>query len=417
MGGDLGQFLEACGANGPLRLEWDDCEDGRTVCREFGRPAIVIGRSARADLVLDHPLVGRRHAYLQLVEGRLFAIDLGSREGLRWGGVPRGGGWLDRSRPVQVGGTTIRLVEADQDANARPGPGPTSRRYESCRQLPCAVLDFRSPGNERRRLTMDRVLTLVGGSERCHLRLPGPESSRAACGLVLTPIGVWAVDLLSSKGVTVNGVLCRQALLEDGDVLQIGTLAVRLTYRKLATPPRTDPLPQPAAAASPSGSDKRAVGPLPPALIDRPDVLLSPEILGSLFNGADPDTDAASSPFGQALILLIRLLGDMHRDHLTLVREELEQIRKINAEMNATRSALTAPESANRAGTAPAGGQGSAATGGAPAHGDMGLGLEAPHPRTMGPEAIHSLVGERLVAWEHERLSRWQRVIELLVKR
>jgi hypothetical protein len=318
---------------------------------------------------------------------------------------------------VPVGGTTIRLVDGDQVVDARPGPGPTSRRYESSRQLPSAVLDFRGPGDERRRLAMDRVLTLVGGSERCHLRLPGPGSSRIVCGLVLTPIGVWAVDLLSSKGVAINGVICRQALMEDGDVLQVGTLAVRLTYRRLVTPVRSDPPAQSAMPASTSDSDQRAVGPLPLALIDRPDALLSPEILGSLLSGAEPNSDAASSPFGQALILLIRLLGDMHRDHLALVREELEQIRRINDEMNATRSALAAPESANRAGAAPAGGGGSAATGGAPAHGDMGLGLEAPHPRTIGPEAIHSLVGERLVAWEHERLSRWQRVIELLVKR
>ena len=29
MSSDLGQFREACGANGPLPLEWDDWETGR----------------------------------------------------------------------------------------------------------------------------------------------------------------------------------------------------------------------------------------------------------------------------------------------------------------------------------------------------------------------------------------------------
>ena len=88
MSSDLGQFLEACGANGPLRLEWDDWETGRPVARDFERPAVLVGRNPCADLVLGHPLVGQRHAYLQLVEGRLFAIDLGSREGLRGAGCP-----------------------------------------------------------------------------------------------------------------------------------------------------------------------------------------------------------------------------------------------------------------------------------------------------------------------------------------
>ncbi len=129
MSSDLGQFLEACGANGPLRREWDDWETGKPVARDFERPAVPVGRNPHADLVLGHPLVGQRHAYLQLVEGRLFAIDLGSREGLRWGGVPRRGVWIDGSRPVQVEVTTIRVVEGDRAGNEGPGPEPTSRRY------------------------------------------------------------------------------------------------------------------------------------------------------------------------------------------------------------------------------------------------------------------------------------------------
>jgi hypothetical protein len=88
MGGDLGQFLEACGASGPLRLEWDDWETGRPVTRDFERPAVLVGRNPRADLVLGHPLVGRRHAYLQLVEGRLFASTGGVARDCTGAGCP-----------------------------------------------------------------------------------------------------------------------------------------------------------------------------------------------------------------------------------------------------------------------------------------------------------------------------------------
>src|SRR5208337_2150836 len=209
MSSDLGQFLEACGANGPLRREWDDWETGKPVARDFERPAVPVGRNPHADLVLGHPLVGQRHAYLQLVEGRLFAIDLGSREGLRWGGVPRRGVWIDGSRPVQVGVTTIRVVEGDRAGDEGPGPEPTSRRYKSSRSLPRAVLEMRGSGEEMRRLPLDRVLTLVGGSQGCHVRLPGSGISRFVCGLLRTSVGVWAVDLLSSRGVAVNGAICR----------------------------------------------------------------------------------------------------------------------------------------------------------------------------------------------------------------
>src|SRR4051812_30355278 len=101
MSGDGGRFLEACGATGPLELEWEDREAGETARRAFDRPAVLVGRNPRGDLVLDHPGVSKRHAYLQVIEGRLHAIDLESRDGLRWSGVPRRSGWVDRGRPME----------------------------------------------------------------------------------------------------------------------------------------------------------------------------------------------------------------------------------------------------------------------------------------------------------------------------
>jgi hypothetical protein len=151
------------------------------------------------------------------------------------------------------------------------------------------------------------------------------------------------------------------------------------------------------------------IGPLPPALIDPPEALLSESALRPLLDGGEPSSEIASSPFGQALILLICLLSDMHRDHLQLVREELQQIRRINLEISATRPSLTRPDPGTSAGEETAGGTAEPA--------DTKPEPEAAHPRLVDPEAIQSLVGERLSAWEEERRGRWQRVIEILVKR
>ena len=148
MSGDLGQFLEACGASGSLRLEWDDWETGRPVARDFERPTVLVGRNPRADLVLGHPLVGLGHAYLQLVEGRLFAIDLGSREGLHWGGVPRRGGWIDRSRPLQVGVTTIRVVEGSLAGTGGLALGPPRAGTRAVGR--CRAPSWRSAARGRR---------------------------------------------------------------------------------------------------------------------------------------------------------------------------------------------------------------------------------------------------------------------------
>jgi len=183
-------------------------------------------------------------------------------------------------------------------------------------------------------------------------------------------------------------------------------LAVRLIYGK-ATTSRSDKMPRLAAQIFGAGPDRSSVVPPPPALIDAPEVRLLESAVRPLLEGSGPGADAAASPFGQALIQLIRLLGDMHRDHLRLVREELEQIRRINIEMDASRPAPARLDLGTGTRAAPADGTAE--------HGDPAP--VPPRSRSLHPEAIQSLLGERLVAWEQERQSRWQRVIELLVKR
>jgi hypothetical protein len=408
-------FLEACGASGPLELEWDDWESGEAVRRVFVGPAVLVGRSPGADLSLAHPRVGRRHAYLQVIEGRLYAIDLEGRDRLRWSGVPRRSGWVDRRRPMQLGPTTIRVVAGDRAEGEEPGagPGPLSSRFAGRQPLPGVLLRIAGAEGKPIQMAMDRVLALVGSSPECQVRLPEPGTSRYACALVRTPGGVWMVDLLSSRGVTLNGVACRQARLEDGDVLRVGGRAIRLTYDGPATRPRHR------AAAGPI---RPGDGPHLPAPVDLPDwpgrpptdatqdaLELVPElILGRLRGGGGPAPEEASAPFHHALLMLVRLLGDMHRDHLEVVREEMGQIRRLNREMGSLRDQLPRPDptAGDVAGPVPAPEAGK----------DARPAPEAPPRDRQAPRAVQALVGERLAAWEKERQSRWRRVMDLLVK-
>jgi pSer/pThr/pTyr-binding forkhead associated (FHA) protein len=69
-------FLTACGLAGPLQLvvESQSAEGGEL--RLLHQPFALIGRDPRADLVLDHARVSRRHVYFQVIEGRAFWVDL-----------------------------------------------------------------------------------------------------------------------------------------------------------------------------------------------------------------------------------------------------------------------------------------------------------------------------------------------------
>ena len=387
MSAAAGYFLETCGATGTLLLEWNDPSSGATVRKPFPGPALLVGRNPKADIVLDHPDVGMRHAYLQLIEGRLYAVDLGSRAGLTWGGIRRASGWVDRRRPVDVGPVTLRAIGG---GNPEPAAGPTSDRFQSRQSLPSVFLEVRHPGEPIRRCPMDRGLVLVGGSERCQVRLRDAEASRFACALVRTPEGVWAVDLLSSKGFTLNGMTCRaSALLEDGDAVRFGGAIVRILYGDHAGV-RREPVASGVVAARPAadsgGSDADASGAWSPAIVLRP-------LLEQALSGAG--SERASSPFGEALVMLVGLLGDVHRDHLSFVREELAQVRRLRLELEAERPGQHGPTPRGPAFSPP--------------ETPDFLPLNRP-----GPQTVQSIVGERLAAWDRSQQSRWRKVLAVL---
>jgi FHA domain len=403
MGDESIQFTEACGTTRPLRLSRDG--DGSFGPEEvaLGGPAAIVGSDARAGVRIDHPEIERRQAYLQVVEGRLYVVNLGAPDRVRWAGVPRLAGWLEEGRPVRVGPAMIRLLEDGAnpaDRSVVVGPGPLSRRYVSKEPLPRVVLKFAGPAGMRQRGELDRPLALVGRSARCQIRLDDPGVSRAAAALVRTPVGVWVVDLLSRRGIRVNGHTCREARLEDGDVVDLGSWSMRVLFG-----------PGVPASASPAGPLALAPGPIPfPPALDVPGGELFPEyVLGTLLDRGEPPPGFASAPFGQALLMLVRLLGDVHRDHLELVRSELEQIRRLSNDISAIKAQA---EPVPALDPAVATGNGSGKT----VHSSPAQAEPDEPPGRPDPLAVHGLVSERLVAWERERQSRWRKVLELLVR-
>ncbi|HEY1858792.1 MAG TPA: FHA domain-containing protein, partial [Gemmataceae bacterium] len=75
-------FLEACGATGPLVLEYSFGQEPEPADCVLHQPFAVMGRAPHADLALTGPEVSMRHAYLQVLDGRPFLLDLDSRTGI-----------------------------------------------------------------------------------------------------------------------------------------------------------------------------------------------------------------------------------------------------------------------------------------------------------------------------------------------
>src|ERR1700694_3186604 len=107
----MDSFQNSCGMDGPLALG----AGGRGGDQPaepilFDRPYVVIGRSESSCLQLEDDQVSYRHAYLQAVAGRVYCIDLGSRNGIAWDGKKRARGWLKVGQPIQVGPYTLSLA-------------------------------------------------------------------------------------------------------------------------------------------------------------------------------------------------------------------------------------------------------------------------------------------------------------------
>ncbi|HJZ59199.1 MAG TPA: FHA domain-containing protein, partial [Gemmataceae bacterium] len=315
------RFAEVCGATGPLDLRVDLPEGGVLAEGSVHQPFTLIGRDDACDVTLTDPEVNLRHAWLQVIGGRVYAVDLGSRTGLVWPDGQSGCGWLAIGTPVRVGPFRIHLRSPPS-----PQPAPISPSYDPLRSdptlaraRPSVFLEFRNGKRAKDRWAVNRVITLVGQSEACKIHLNSDDIASHHCALVLTPVGLWVVDL-SGRGVVVNGERMRVAPLPHGAELWVGRFLIGCHYPAVgATPPLarpgtpTPPTPLPGLPASPGAAGTAVLRPpLPPPAFppDSPAISDIPEDEVPL--GFQPPTDpAAGLPSSHIMADAFRVLAGL----------------------------------------------------------------------------------------------------------
>ncbi|HEY1186228.1 MAG TPA: FHA domain-containing protein [Gemmata sp.] len=222
----IARFAEACGATAPLHLRVDLVGGGVLAEGLLHQPFALVGRDDACDVTLSDPDVNPRHMWLQVLGGRVYALDLGSRTGVVWPSGVRGSGWLDPGTGAKLGPFLLRVrgpVAAPPSAFA-PEYNPLAADPSTRHRAP-ATLEFRNGKRARDRWAVNRVLTLVGRSPECKIHLTADDISPYHCGLVSTPAGLWVVDL-SGRGVVVNGERMRVAPLPHGAELWVGRFLI-----------------------------------------------------------------------------------------------------------------------------------------------------------------------------------------------
>jgi pSer/pThr/pTyr-binding forkhead associated (FHA) protein len=384
-------FLDACGLRESLQLVIESQTGYEDELRLLNQPFAILGRDPRADVVLDHPQVSRRHVYLQVVESQPFWLDLESRTGTRGDRDAERFGWLAGGEPLCIGPYSVRrFIGGGNDKGVQhaevPRDAPLVARTYNRVPLPDVALEFLNGPSQSMSRPVHRVMSLIGSTSGCKFRLTDPSVSRFHACLLRTSAGLWIVDLLGQSGIFVNEEQVRFGRLVDGDSIRIGRYKIRVRCRPLrdGLRPRTSDYSRPAVfnglphrkrASGGLESPDWSTTPMPllprsaaenaaqfPVPIQADSLVPKSELmrLGTTIPGKLTQVESTESvlvplvnqfgmmqqqmfdQFQQAIAMMVQMFGEMHRDQMKVIREELDRLHELTDELSALRTELAA---------------------------------------------------------------------------
>jgi pSer/pThr/pTyr-binding forkhead associated (FHA) protein len=315
-------FALACKATRPLALHAAHRVTGALHEFSISSPFVFIGRSAAAGVRLDDPSVSQCHAYLQVVEGVPFCIDLGSRSGVIWDDGTQGQGWVNPDHTLRLGAFDLRIESPSEPSLALADDAPHDSDPDAGPTLTPAAVEIHPATNAgNQSYPLDRPIALVGRHPNCDLRLLDDSIAYFQCALVNTADGVWFVDTMTRKGAILNGRGTRLARVRDGDLLEFGkkSLLFRIGSHhghRLALRPQETPAPT-------SGHD--AVTAISTAVSESLAVAFAP--VGEIMK-----------QFQQCYMAMAQTFVSMQQEHAMLVGEQMRQIRELASELRELRN-------------------------------------------------------------------------------
>ena len=313
-------FALACKAGGPLQIH--AVNRLTNVGQDFTThaPFAFIGRSAAATIRLDDSTVSQNHAYLQVVEGVPFCIDLGSRTGVIWDDGTQSQGWVAPDHILRIGAFDIQVTGSSQSPRADDSVEPLDPDHDIQPMLTPAAVEVHQGADPASSLhPLDRAITLIGRHPSCDLRLLDSSIAYFQCALVNTADGVWLVDMLTRKGAILNGRGTRLSRVRDGDLLEVGkvSLVLRLGAHHGSQLAVRTPAANPAAVES---------------------VTAISTAVGESLAGALLPVGEMMKQFQQCYVAMAQMFASMQQEHASLVNEQLRQIQELATELRQLRA-------------------------------------------------------------------------------
>ena len=353
------QFFAACGGGQAQQLLVSANRAGMSTY-SLRRPYLIIGSAPACDVQLDLPEVSYRHAYLQIIGGRICCLDLASRCGTYQRALRRKSFWVDPGEEFSISAGTFRLMA---EGEAAPGTQVLTAADQPLPEVRLSFVNGRDFQHERTTWLPKRELTLVGWSRICKFQLIDDSVSRVHASLLLTPAGLWVVDLLGKDGIKVNDEPVAFRLLANGDRLAIGRFQFEATYSGRSAPRQV----RHAVPTHDDRHDSRLRQPSAPPLLAQMPAAAAGELSSPLWLPAPARSHPLSASSGtelsetfvialvnqfaamqqqmfedtqQLIVAMARMYSSMHEDQLKTVREELVRVDALTRELEELRAEI-----------------------------------------------------------------------------
>ncbi len=391
----VNKFRAACGAVQAILIRVSGPGIEEPPLFSFATPFVVIGRSKRADLRLNHPDVSLRHSYLQMVGGRLYCVDLLSRTGTAHERKATRGELVEDGESIRIGPYHLDIMDGStweevDMMDVGSSTFPSELATDEMVRANVEVMNIKGKG--RRFRPVEEPITLVGNAPGSHLRLKDNSISKTHCSLVRTADALWCVDLLGRGGTRLNGAEIRIGRLYDGDLLNVGKAKIRIHYStRIDEPTDVEPMPptiplrdlpaventtddqttpadDPPHDADPAGSQpampadqalaQQLADQLPLSLPPLPVPAAVPQLPQATGGQSDAERNVSEAfvmslvnQFGQmqqqmyqqsqqAMMMLVNMFSSLHQNHMDLIRDDLNRVQQITAELQSVQSQM-----------------------------------------------------------------------------
>ena len=224
-------------------------DDGHTTVVPLLRDEVTIGREKGNTIRLTERNVSRLHARLLKRNGSYIIEDLGSYNGVRVNGERiESRAKLAAGDQVGIGDYDLAF-QSDASATASTVPPPKPRSQPPPRLV---VLGEPAAGAE---FTLSKPAMRIGRDERLDIWINHKSISHEHAEVQVSGNKVTVFDLESANGMRVNGISASRAVLETGDILQLGE--VRFRFLPAEGAHSLVPLPEDTAHTVPSSSTTR----------------------------------------------------------------------------------------------------------------------------------------------------------------